>query len=251
MNRSALVALGLFAPCLLFGQAPTKALSFDVATIKPNRAGHNAMGGHGICSRGITSITNYSLSTIIQGTYDMKEFQILGRPSWLSSETFDIQAQSESLVSIEQCKLMMQTLLAERFGLQLHRETRQLPVFRLVIARNGPKLRRIADGDPTGVREFITSTKGRLDTRGNTMQQFAQMLAGTRELDNLVIDATGLEGYYEFTLEWTPASLALDGAPGPALTTALQEQLGLKLESGKGSVEVLVIDHVEKTPTAN
>jgi len=210
------------------------------------------MGGRGVCPpSGMTAITNYSLSTIIQGIYDVKEFQILGRPSWLGSETFDIQAQSESQVSHEQCKLMMQTLLAERFGLRLHRETRQLPVFRLVIARNGPKMRRIAQGDQ---RESGNSSRPRRagSTPAETQcSNLPRMLAGTRELDNLVIDATGLEGYYEFVLEWTPASLALDGTPGPALATALQEQLGLKLESGKGSVEVLVIDHVEKIPAAN
>ena len=83
------------------------------------------------------------------------------------------------------------------------------------------------------------------------MPQLARMLSEIGELESLVVDATGLKGYYEFTLEWTPANLIPNGAPGPALTTALQEQLGLRLESGKGPVDVLVIDHVEKKPTEN
>ncbi len=249
MRRAVLVALGLSAPYWLFGQSPARAPAFDVAAIKPNRSPQSTMGG-GLCYGGITSITNYSLSEIVQQIYDVRKFQIVVRPSWFGSEKFDIRARSESRVNYQQCVLMMQALLTERFGLRLHRETRQMSVFRLVIAKGGAKLRKIPDGAPIGVKTFNTNT-GRLDTRGSSMQQLARMLAVTGELESLVIDATGLDGAYEFTLEWTPPSIPPDASQLPGLLTALQQQLGLKLESGKGPVEVLVIDHVQKKPTEN
>jgi uncharacterized protein (TIGR03435 family) len=103
-------------------------------------------------------------------------------------------------------------------------------------------------GAPLGIKTFDT-IKGQLSTRGTSMQQLVGMLAMTGELDNLVVDGTGLDGYYEFTLEWTPPGREADAASGPSLFAALEEQLGLKLEPGKGPVEVLVIDHIERVPT--
>jgi uncharacterized protein (TIGR03435 family) len=143
---------------------------------------------------------------------------------------------------------MLQTLLAERFKLVLHRETRQMPVYRLLVARNGPKLQKVSGDGPLHVEMFSTP-EGKLRVRSSNMAQLAGMLAMTGQLDNLVIDDTGLEGYYEFSLEWTPDILAADGAPGPSLFAALQEQLGLRLQAGKGPVEVLVIDQIQRVPT--
>jgi uncharacterized protein (TIGR03435 family) len=223
---------------------------FEVASIKPNKSGSNAIGGSGVCSSGgRVSVKNISLDSLIEQAYGIKEFQLLARPNWLASERFDIEAKSGSRNGHDDCKLMVQALLADRCKLLLHAETRQLPVYKLVEGRSGPKLHKVAADAPLGAKIFDIS-RGQLITRGTSMSQLAEMLAMTGELENLVVDGTGLEGYYEFALEWTPSALAADATPGPSLFTALQEQLGLKLESQKGPVEIFVIDHVEK-PSQN
>lgn len=145
---------------------------------------------------------------------------------------------------------MLRTLLAERFKLALHTETKQLPIYKLVVAKNGPRLHKAPPGAPVGVKTF-NSILGQLITSGTSMPQLAGMLMSTGELENLVVDGTRLDGYYEFTLEWTPESRSADSTPGPSLFLALQERLGLKLESGRGPVQVLVIDQIEKVPTEN
>jgi len=224
--------------------------AFEVVSIKPNKSGSNAIGGSGVCSsRGGVSVRNISLGSLIEQAYGIKEFQLLGRPNWLGSERFDIEAKPGSRIGPDDCKLMVQSFLADRCKLMLHSETRQLPIYKLAAGRNGPKLHKVDADAPLGAKVFDTS-RGQLITRGTSMSQLAAMLAITGELENLVVEGTGLDGYYEFSLEWTPSILAADAAPGPSLFTALQEQLGLKLEAGKGPVSVLVIDHVEK-PSEN
>ena len=234
----------------LSGQTPAVAPAFEVAVVRPNRSGRNGIGGRGVCiSGGRVMVSNIPLSLILEQVYDVKEFQLAGRPSWLTTERFDIEAKAGAPVAYERCQQMMQTLLADRFGLALHRETRQLPIYRLVLARNGPKgLHKPDAGAPLGIKTFLTGSKGQIDTWAISMAQLAGMLARTGELENMVVDGTGLDGNYQFTLEWSHDSGAADATAGPSLFVALQEQLGLKLEATKGPVEVLVIDHIEKTP---
>ena len=171
---------------------------------------------------------------------------------------------------------MLQTLLADRFQLKLHRETKELPVFALVVAKNGPKLKESEkkEGVPNG---RMRMQPGHLDGMGFSMQQFTDMLG--RQVGQPVLDMTELKGNYDFTLTFTPdenqqrAMAAAfggpaggppggpggagerrppsEGAEGPSIFSALQEQLGLKLEKRKGPVEILVIDHVERVPTDN
>jgi len=171
------------------------AQSFDVASVKPNTTGGNSIGGRGICfGGGGISVRNMPLTLLIEQAFDIREPQIAGGPAWLNSERFDIEAKPESRVARDQCQLMLRQLLADRFHLVTHRETRQLPVYRLLIARSGPKLRKVEPGAPLGIRQFSNST-GLIDTRGTSMPQLAGMLAMTGEVENLVQDATGLEGY--------------------------------------------------------
>jgi uncharacterized protein (TIGR03435 family) len=125
-----------------------------------------------------------------------------------------------------------------------------MPVYRLVVAKNGPRLHKVAPDAPLGTKTFNTVT-GQLVTRGSSIPELAAMLASTGELENKVVDATGLAGYYEFSLEWKPENAAAEGTQGPSLFLALQEQLGLKLEATKGPVPVSIIDHIEKIPTGN
>jgi len=224
--------------------------SFEVAAIKPNHSGHNAIGGRGVCGRasGI-SVQNIPLSLLIEEAFRVKNFQVIGRPAWLTTERYDVEARAASPVPYEQCLLMTRSLLEDRFGLKSHRETREMPVLQLVLEKSG-KLQKVDPNAPLGIRTFSTLT-GQLDTRGTSMAQLADMLAVTNEIQNRVQDETRLDGFYQFKLEWTPDALASEGKPGPSLFTALLDQLGLKVKAGKGDVEVLVIDHIEKVPTAN
>ncbi len=238
------------AAALAHGQTP----GFEVASIKPNRS--NAPGSSIHISRGLVRMENVSLKKVMLnawGVPDDREYMIDG-PAWLATEHFDINARFPADANLFQVRQMLQTLLAGRFQLALHRETRQLPTFTLTVARNGPKIH--AAETPQG----RTSTNaGRLEANGITIQKLADLLA--RMAGTPVVDATGLKGAFDFVLQWAPdETLRLPAEPveggnagsgGPSIFTALEEQLGLKLTGGKGPVEVLVVDHVEKVPTEN
>jgi uncharacterized protein (TIGR03435 family) len=223
--------------------------AFEVATIKPNRSGHNAIGGRGVCtSQGGVSVSNIGLGHLIVEVYGLRDVQVLGRPNWFDSERFDIEARPAAPATYEQCKLMVRTLLAERFGLTAHRETREAPVFFLTVAKNGPKLR---TGEQNKGARIMDTSRGRIVSAGVSMAFLARLLSYAGEIEKMVIDSTGLSGYYEFELNWAPQGLTPDGTSGTSIFTALQEQLGLKLEAGRGPVEVLVIDHINRQPTEN
>jgi uncharacterized protein (TIGR03435 family) len=220
---------------------------FDVASIKP--AG-SAGGGSSIRpSPGRVSMENVSLKKLILNAYGIPDDQgyALAGPDWLTTESFDIQATFPADTPLPQIRLMIQALLAERFKLTLHREKRQLPIYTLVVTKNGPKIHAVEDGPPR-----TSGVPGRLEATRITMQKLADLLS--RQAGLPVVDSTGLKGVFDFTLTWSPdeaAATPTDGAAAPSIFTALQEQLGLKLESGKGPVEILVVDHMEKAPTGN
>jgi uncharacterized protein (TIGR03435 family) len=214
----------------------------------------------------------------------LPRFRIVGGPDWIDRDRFDVEGVSQDPLTRDQARLMLRSLLAERFKLAVHVETRPLPVFELVVARAdgrpGPELRR-SDVDCTALRAAGTNASaapsgqapcvmgfgfGRLTAKGMTMGELA-----TVGLSNIagrpVLDRTGLPGAFDWTLVWTPDNLpprpagappdqpirvnGLDVDPnGPPLPTALQEQLGLKLQSATGPVDVVVIDRVEK-PSEN
>ena len=165
-----------------------------------------------------------------------------GGPSWVGSEEYDIVAKPQGETSNEKILAMARDLLAERFNLTLHHESREMPVLALAVAKGGPRLQpSVGAGGPE-----IRGGRGRLVARQVTMGLLAAQLAG-RVLGRVVLDRTGIAGKFDVNLEWTP-----DENPdlGPSIFTALQEQLGLKLEPQKGVVDILVIDHVER-PSAN
>ena len=222
-------------------QTPT----FEVASIKPARS-------EGVSSirpsPGRVSMENVSLKKLILNAYGIPDDQgyAVAGPDWLTTESFDIEATFPADTPLPQLRQMMQTLLAERFRLTLHRENRQLPIYKLVTTKNGPKIHAGTDGPPR-----TAGGPGRLEATRVTMQKLTDLLA--RQAGLPVVDSTGLKGVFDFTLTWSPDEGATTdgGASGPSIFTALQEQLGLKLESGKGPVEVLVVDHMEKVPTRN
>jgi uncharacterized protein (TIGR03435 family) len=257
---------GILAVCacsIAFGQpAPAR---FDAAAIKPADATETMAFDRDAYHIRVTSV---SLEWLITWAYDVRTDRLAGEPAWLDSVKYDIVANAppESLnihrqpSEVSQLQLMMQTLLAERFQLALHRETRNLPIYALVAAKGGPKVKLTEASGDRGLNPFSMPGAGRLAGTGVTAEMLANVLSG--QIGRTVRDQTGLTGIFDFKLEWDPgmwdaAEMDEGGAPqrptsvggGVSLFTALQSQLGLKLEGQKGPVEVLVIDHIERTPT--
>jgi uncharacterized protein (TIGR03435 family) len=182
---------------------------------------------------------------------------------WVNTDKYDITAQpdGEGAPSQQQWKQMWQKLLAERFKLTFHHDKKELSVYVLSVAKTGPKLTK-SEGDPNGLPGLFFTKLGALNGRNATMGEFANMILQNAVLDRPVLDQTGLIGRWDFTLNWTPddsqfASFGIKipppsdaAAAPPNLYTAIQEQIGLKLEATKAPADVLVVDHVEK-PTEN
>ena len=194
--------------------------------------------------------TAVTLLDLITSAYGVRYEQVSGGPGWVNTAHYDIaaKAEGEAPLTKEQSRQMMQALLGERFQLKIHRETREVPVYALVVGRNGPKLKETSADEPGD--NFVRGGRAGMHmeaTRG-TMEQLARQLSGTA---GPVMDRTGLAGYYAYQLDWTPATRPSDPeSDTPSLFTAVQEQLGLKLETAKGPMEMLIIDRAEK-PTEN
>jgi bla regulator protein BlaR1 len=266
-----------------------EAVSIEPASIKPNKPG--VVSSRMMFHPGEFTATNVTLQELIGTVYGVDDLQISGAPDWLDSEKFDIDAKWDKSVldaiealSPEQLarerKHMLQEFLADRFKLTLHRETQHLPVYELVIAKNGPKLHEAKPDDtyPNGFNDadgraragMMHLERGQLTAQGVPVVLLRQVLA--RELlqefgGGIIVDKTGLTGNYDFTLKWTPeesqpaifrgtdgGQQGADSSPAPessrpSLFRSLQEQLGLKLERQNSPGEILVIDHVEKPAT--
>jgi uncharacterized protein (TIGR03435 family) len=207
-----------------------------------------------------------TLKGLIETAYAVKARQISGGPSWLDSERYDIEAKAPSDVPWEpQIRFMLQTLLFERFNLRIHVEARESPIYTLGVGKNGPKLKKAEEGacvpGPNGQCGGFVTRIGQITGRKALISQLADALSGI--MDRPVVDMTGLTGLYDdVKLEWVPdenqfrdwgvgAFSRLVSDPfGPSLFAALQEQLGLRLESNKGPVDIFVIDQAEK-PSEN
>jgi uncharacterized protein (TIGR03435 family) len=275
----AVTSAGFVFPQTHFSAART---GFEVASVKQNTGSDGRAFLQAVQGRLV--ITNLALRRLILIAYDLQDYQLSGDPPWADSEHYDIQAKANGNPSVREMEgPMLQALLEERFQLTLHRETRQLPVYDLAIGKNGAKLEPSREGSCTpysgdspapastpdasplnfcGFRSTPSDGFNRiLDGKGITMAALAANLSRTyiSLLGRNVIDGTGLTGTYDLHLKWAIDSLSAPAGPdttqssdvtGPSIFTALQEQLGLKLESAKGRVEVLVIDHIER-PSAN
>ena len=288
------VALGvLMGPHLVAQVVPPSADApvFEAASVRP-AADKGRQGGRGTPGR--FNGFNLPVRRLIRQAYDIHDSQIIGGPDWISSEGFDINATTGDKPP-DQMRLMMQTLLRDRFKLTFHSEKRELPTYALVVARNdgrlGPGLRKIPDGEcpPPGARRgapppggppaappspldpnaqapcgAIVFGPGRLLAHGVPIDMLAQSIGGLPAItafNRIVVNETHLDGQYDFDFKWTnefagrggpPATGPPPPAPGdePTLVTALQEQLGLKLDARRATVDVLVIDSVER-PTEN
>jgi uncharacterized protein (TIGR03435 family) len=196
---------------------------------------------------------NVRLSTCLKWAYGLSDNQISG-PDWFNTARYDIVAKAASPVAADQLKLMMQALLAERFHLAFHKQTKTLSTYTLNVARNGPKFK-----ESVGEGESVTNgNQMRVALKRTTMEQFAKMLSSP--LGSQVIDMTGLKGKYDLTMDLMPyiPDKCRDAPCGLAeidigntIASAIQEQLGLRLDSKKEAVEVFIIDRADKTPAEN
>jgi uncharacterized protein (TIGR03435 family) len=321
-------------PAAAVAQTAADKLAFEVASVKPAPAPtgpgmvmSRMRGGPGTTDPGRITYSNVTERMLLAKAYGVQDYQISG-PAWIDSERYEIVAKVPKGATEDQFKVMLQNLLAERFQLTLHHETRKLPLYALVVAKNGPKLKEAAAAAPdadTGARDganaaggppppppppdagfgppgggsmarppmglprmppgmgrgaiIMMMMPGRARMIGNAAPTSKLAEALARQLGSPVTDQTGLKANYDFTLEFDPegsmggrSMMRMPGPPpgGPSgggggegpganppesdaasLFTALQEQLGLKLEQKKGPLDVLVIDHTEKTPVEN
>jgi uncharacterized protein (TIGR03435 family) len=254
----------------------TPVYEFETASIKLNqvrqisfKAGFTVDGYRSQCA---------SLQSLIREAYGVQSYGISEIPKSLSPECYDIEAKMDQSVADALSKLppaqlelarqqMLQSLLAERFNLKIHRESKEGPVYFLTIGKNGPKLQEAKTGNALAVNADGTPARYRIQIGpesktyawSTSMKSLADFLA--RQVSRPVVDETGLTGIYDFTLDWVPEApptsspdaangVTLPGVPGASLFSALQQQLGLKLEPGKSPIEIIVIDHVER-PSGN
>jgi bla regulator protein BlaR1 len=262
------ILLGIVNPRPGRTQAQAARLRFEVATIKPTKS-TGGKGGILTPPGGGLRMGSVTLKGLIGLAYDVRESQISGGPAWISSETYDIEAKPErpdpsgpsnnpapGSTAWKRLQQRLQSLLAERFRLVLHKDGKAGPIYALVVAKGGFKLQPVENADeiPPGTMR----DRGHITGRAGTMQMLATVLSGM--LGRHVEDRTGLTGRYTYKVEYSP-EFALEGkasgeapsdanSPGPSVFTALQEQLGLKLESTRGTLETLVIDRAEK-PSGN
>lgn len=314
MQRVTFVTTLLVAACLAHSQTIDKSLTFEAASVKPavppTPDGRGMImiqgpsGGPGTKDPGRIHYPFMTMKSLLTNAFDVKNFQIVG-PSWLDTERFDITATMPPNTTKEQFRAMLQNLLAERFKLTIHRDSKELPMYSLTVAKSGPKMKESAavatskddvdqpppplpshpkiggDGFPilpprpagSPIATIMMNGRARLIAQQNTMQELADRLTGLT--NRPVTDATALKAKYDFTLTFTPEGMngpmgpipppppppsgGVNGASGagaeaetlPDIFGAVQAQLGLKLEAKKGAVDMIVIDHIEKTPTEN
>jgi uncharacterized protein (TIGR03435 family) len=239
-------------------QAAKERPEFEVATIKP---GKPDKGGRGIrpLPGGQTYVAdNVPVKLIIMLMFHVTKNQISGGPNWINTDLWSIEAKAAHPTNLDELHVMFQNLLIDRFNLKFHRESKEMPVYALVVDKSGSKLKRNDSPEPF---DFSIKGVGRGKLAGQrcSMSYLTWFLAQLPMLDRPVIDETGLPGFYDFNFEWMPEVPkvpgaddrdAVPGAEGPSLFTALREQLGLRLDAKKGPVQVMVIDNIDK-PSEN
>jgi uncharacterized protein (TIGR03435 family) len=281
-----------------YAQPANPPLTFEVASIKPapppNGRGMRVFGsgGPGTSDPGRFATENSSLSALVTQAFDIRSYQLSG-PDWMGRALFNIVAKVPEGATKEQFRLMLQNLLIERFKLVFHRDKTEMPIYEMVLAKDGPKFKETVDDPaaapppPGGLPQLgkdgfpimqpgrtgmiVMNGRGRWQAKNQTMEQVANMLSG--QAGRPVFDATGLKARYDLSLFWArdgmarmadeagtapgPGGAAVpqagipEGDSGPTIFTAIQQQLGLKLEPKKGMIDILVIDHLEKMPTEN
>jgi uncharacterized protein (TIGR03435 family) len=233
--------------------------AFEVTSVKSN---HSTDRRFGIAPSpgGRLRATNSTLRQLINAAYGIPDFRISGTTGWMNSDRFDIEAKAAGDPPREQMQRMLQILLADRFKLAVHRETRELPTYDLLVANGGPKFKEgkcVGQPGPQNPCGAFSGSAGHFFARAAKISQLTLFLSTLES--RVTVDKTGLTGEYDMDFTWTPVDPPLGpGDPGqappdpngPSIFAALQEQLGLRVEPSKGPVEILVVDGAEK-PTEN
>ncbi len=258
--RVVLVFSALTVSSVAFGQIiePPK---YEVSTVKPN-SGSDFHYAFRIEPDGTLYARGITLRRLMMTAYDAQGFRFVGGPAWVSDMRWDVQAKPSRPAADKQLRTMLRALLEDRFQLRVHSEMRNMPVYELTVGPKGPKLRTV---DGSKIKSDIRTGNGLIRFTRATVATFASQLSYA--LARPVIDKTGISGEFSFDLEWTPV-LGEDGGPtssglpsgtpeqpapttdGPSIFTAIEEQLGLRLKSGRGPGPVVVIDSAQM-PSAN
>jgi bla regulator protein blaR1 len=235
------------ASIALCASAQDRRPAYEAASIKPNVSGSNSSSTHG--SRGQIVMVNTTLKRLIERAYDVRPFQVTG-PDWMESVHFDVSAKYPPETKPAQRNLMLQTLLEDRFHLQAHRITKEIPGYAMVLGKGGLKVTPVkATGDDS------TNTNGNggqmaLTATSISMPRLAQVLSYS--LNSTVVDKTGVEGVFNIELKYSTNDAAAAHPDAPAsIFTALAEKLGLHLQAQKVPVQFIVVDRVERMPTEN
>jgi uncharacterized protein (TIGR03435 family) len=244
-----------------YGQSGVEPPKYEVSSIKPN-TDIGFRFAFRIEPSGRLAATGITLKRLMMTAYNVQDVRIVGGPDWVVSRRWDVQAKPDRVAPPGQIRPMLRALLEDRFQLRSHSEKRQLPIYELSVDRKGSKVQRVKDSE---TKADVRVGAGLIQLTKATAATFASQLSYA--LGRPVIDKTSLAGEFNFTLEWTPEP-GEDGGPltaglppeasdqpastsdGPSIFTAIPEQLGLRLKSGRGPVEVIVIDDVQM-PTAN
>ena len=245
---SALAALPI---CARPGEEP-QPLRFEVASVKPSEPGGRGggiqptPGNQGYIAR------NINVRVLLFIAFSVTDRQVSGAPAWFDTERYDILAKAEKPSTVDELHRMLQSLLADRFQLKVHHETKEGPVYTLTVDKAGLKM---TEHDEQDKKYEPIRPLGPGKVTANNVAMFSLCLVLSNQLDRHVVDKTGLTKHYDFKLEWVPENLQPggDAAPapdGPNVFTALREQLGLRLTGEKGPIDLLVVDHAEK-PSEN
>jgi uncharacterized protein (TIGR03435 family) len=254
---STMIGIPIFVRAIpVFAQSPENRPSFEVASIKENNSGARN-SGTSTRDGGLFVGTNVSVKQLIMQSYRLQDFQVLGGPDWVNTAAFDIQARAAEGTVPKQTgppdyskpdtmALMVQSLLEERFQLKVRHESREMSVYILSVGKDGSKLKTPA-GQTGSMRANGSNGKMTIAGNGAPVNALATFLG--QQLRRPVIDKTNLTGLFDFELSWGNSNAPTDEI-GPSVFTALQEQVGLKLESAKAPVEVLMIESIQK-PSEN
>ena len=249
-----LIAIVASAQHAAVSQTVPQGLQFEVATVKPAAPSPDGHTHINYPDGGAFSASNITLAALMQWAWDMPKNRILDAPPWFGATRFDLQAKADAETdqrlrsmpgdeSHDAKRRMVQAMLAERFGMQLHEETRTLPAYDLDLAKGGSKLQPSTSGGKS-----INTNRTHFNATGLATALIAQQLSEIA--GRVVIDKTGLHDRYDVKLEWTPDDATAGDSSAPSFFTAVQEQLGLKLVPAKEPVRIIVIDRMEQ-PSAN
>lgn len=254
MTRTNVLAAGLACAWLLLAQSVTKP-AFEVVSIRPLSSSARPTGKKAQSDAGMLRYSGIPMLRLIANAYQVETYQVIG-PSWLQEERYEINAKLPADSTRDQIPLMLQAMLSDRFHFASHSETREIPVYALVVGKGGPKMRTAEVRDSQAGTRMLSITKREFKGRTDLDEFIFLLKVGDRALaDRPILNMTGLSGLFDIQLDWSVDNPAPSGSSasdaGPDIFSAIQDQLGLKLEPRKSPLKVVVVDRVERVPTEN